>query len=98
MLKTVVSSSFSNQCQICLCSSRILVEYSIYQKFKSDFCSKVSELIVGDPSKLDTEFGAISSEEHFHKIKNYMDLANKEGATVLTGGTVEKYSGRCAKG
>ena len=27
-----------------------------------------------------------------------MDLANKEGATVLTGGTVEKLSGRCAKG
>ena len=98
MLETVVRSSFSNQGQICLCSSRILVESSIYEKFKSDFCSKVSELIVGDPSKLDTEFGAISSEEHFHKIKNYMDLANKEGATVLAGGTVEKLSGRCAKG
>ena len=98
MLKTVVRSSFSNQGQICLCTSRILVESSIYEKFKSDFFSKVSELIVGDPSKLDTEFGAISSEEHFHKIKNYMDLANKEGATVLTGGTVEKYSGRCTKG
>ena len=41
------------------------------EKFKSDFCSKVSELIVGDPLKLDTEFGAISSEKHFHKIKNY---------------------------
>ena len=84
MLETVVRSSFSNQGQICLCSSRILVESSIYEKFKSDFCSKVSELIVGDPSKLDTEFGAISSEQHLHKIKNYMDLANKEGATVLT--------------
>tara|TARA_B100000900_G_scaffold142750_1_gene121044 strand:- start:451 stop:1026 length:576 start_codon:yes stop_codon:yes gene_type:complete len=74
------------------------VESSIYEKFKSDFCLKVSELIVGDPSKLDTEFGAISSEEHFHKIKNYMDLAKNEGATVLTGGTVENLSGRCAKG
>ena len=34
MLETVVRSSFSNQGQICLCSSRILVESSIYEKFK----------------------------------------------------------------
>tara|TARA_Y100001970_G_scaffold266645_1_gene355584 strand:- start:799 stop:1374 length:576 start_codon:yes stop_codon:yes gene_type:complete len=74
------------------------VESSIYEKFKSDFSLKVSELIVGDPLKLDTQFGAISSEQHFHKIKYYMDLANEEGATVLTGGNVEKLSGRCAKG
>ena len=70
MLETVVRSSFSNQGQICLCSSRILVESSIYEKFKSDFSLKVSELIVGDPLKLDTQFGAISSEQHFHKIYN----------------------------
>ena len=73
MLETVVRSSFSNQGQVCLCSSRILVESSIYEKFKSDFSLKVSELIVGDPLKLDTQFGAISSEQHFHKIKYYME-------------------------
>jgi aminomuconate-semialdehyde/2-hydroxymuconate-6-semialdehyde dehydrogenase len=33
MLETVVRSSFSNQGQICLCSSRILVESSIYETF-----------------------------------------------------------------
>ena len=98
MLETVVRSSFSNQGQICLCSSRILVESSIYEKFKVDFCSKVSELIIGDPMHLDTQFGAISSEQHFLKIKDYMDLANKEGANILTGGSVEELSGRCAKG
>ena len=98
MLETVVRSSFSNQGQICLCSSRILVQSSIYEKFKSDFCSKVSGLVIGDPMDPMTQFGAISSEQHFLKIKKYIEIAIEEGASVLTGGNVEKLNGRCSKG
>jgi protein SCO1/2 len=35
-MKTTIQSSFSNQGQICLCGSRILIEESIYEKFKTD--------------------------------------------------------------
>jgi aminomuconate-semialdehyde/2-hydroxymuconate-6-semialdehyde dehydrogenase len=41
MLKTTVQSSFSNQGQICLCGSRILIQASIYEKFKSAFYLKL---------------------------------------------------------
>jgi len=98
MLDTIVRSSFSNQGQICLCSSRILIERSIYERFKKDFCSQVSNLIIGDPMDIDTQFGAISSEEHFLKINNYIELARQEGASILTGGTAEKLNGRCSDG
>jgi aminomuconate-semialdehyde/2-hydroxymuconate-6-semialdehyde dehydrogenase len=97
-LDTVVRSSFSNQGQICLCSSRILIEGSIYEQFKKDFCSKASKLVIGDPMDIDTQFGAISSEEHFSKINNYIELARQEGASILTGGNTSKLNGRCSNG
>ena len=98
MLDTVTRSSFSNQGQICLCSSRILIEKSIYDKFKKDFISRVSELIVGDPNDEDTQFGALSSQAHYKKILDYIDLGKKEGGEILLGGNAVKINGRCKDG
>lgn len=86
MLTTTVRSSFSNQGQICLCGSRILVEESIYEKFKVDFIQKVSELKVGNPSSLDTNIGALVSAAHLQKVKSYIDIAENEGGKILFGG------------
>ncbi len=86
MLATTVRSSFSNQGQICLCGSRILVEESIYEKFKVDFIQKVSELKVGNPSSLDTNIGALVSAAHLQKVKSYIDIAENEGGKILFGG------------
>ena len=98
MLETMVRSSFSNQGQICLCSSRILVEESIYEKFKIDFVQRVSELKIGDPSKEGTQFGAISSKGHYEKVLSYMEIAKQEGGKVLVGGNLIKINGRCETG
>ena len=98
MLDTVTRSSFSNQGQICLCSSRILIEKSIYDKFKKDFISRVSELIVGDPNNENTQFGSISSQAHYDKILDYIDLGKKEGGEILLGGNEVKINGRCKDG
>ena len=46
MLDSLVKSSFMNQGQICLAGSRIYVQDTIYNKFKKDFISKVSQLII----------------------------------------------------
>lgn len=88
MLATTVRSSFSNQGQICLSGSRILVEESIYNRFKTDFIKKVSELKVGNPSSFDTDIGALVSEAHLQKIKNYIDIAEQEGGKILFGGNL----------
>jgi len=98
MLETVVQSSFSNQGQICLSSSRILIQTEIFQRFKKDFIGKVNKLIVGDPQDHESNLGAISSKNHFNKILNYIKLAEKEGGEILFGGKALKLSGRCKKG
>ncbi|MFN4122973.1 MAG: aldehyde dehydrogenase [Flavobacteriales bacterium] len=85
-VKEVVRASFSNQGQICLCGSRILVQKGIYDRFKEAFLEEVKKLKVGDPNQPDTSFGALVSSEHIEKVISYIQLAKNEGGVLLTGG------------
>lgn len=98
MLKTTLLSSFSNQGEICLCGSRILVEKPIYEKFKAAFVDATKQLTVGDPLEETTRIGAIVSGPHFDKINYHINLAKEEGGTILCGGQVVKVKGRCENG
>jgi len=86
MIKTTIQSSFANQGEICLCGSRIFVERPVYEKFKTAFVEKASQLKAGDPSLATTRMGAIVSKGHMEKILSYVELAQEEGGTILTGG------------
>lgn len=98
MLKTTLLSSFANQGQICLCGSRIFVEREIYDKFKSDFVSKVSKMIIGNPLNDNTQIGAIVSKSHKEKILSYIQLAKEEGGTIICGGNEVKLEGELSEG
>jgi aminomuconate-semialdehyde/2-hydroxymuconate-6-semialdehyde dehydrogenase len=98
MLATTLLSSFANQGQICLCGSRILVERKLYDKFKNDFVSRVKELVVGNPLDEKTKVGAVVSKPHFEKILSYIELAKKEGGTVLCGGSPVTVAGEFSEG
>lgn len=86
MLSTTLRSSFANQGQICLCGSRIFIERSIYDKFKTAFVEKVSKTVVSNPTDPNARLGAVVSKPHMEKVLSYVDLAKQEGGTVLTGG------------
>lgn len=85
-VNTAVRSAFTNQGQICLCGSRILVHQSIYEKFKAAFVEKVKQIKVGNPSDDENFMGAIVSKAHFNKILSCIALAVSEGGKILTGG------------
>jgi len=97
-IKTSLLSSFSNQGEICLCGSRILVERSLFDKFVSEFVKRTKELRVGDPLNESTQLGAMVSEGHLKKVLGYVSLAKEEGGKILTGGNQIKIEGRCANG
>lgn len=98
MMQTTLQSSFANQGQICLCGSRILIEKSIYEKFKTEFVEKVKKLTVGDPLHPDTKQGAIVSKAHYEKILKCIATAKEEGGTVLCGGYAIQPEGKCENG
>jgi aminomuconate-semialdehyde/2-hydroxymuconate-6-semialdehyde dehydrogenase len=97
-LSTAIRSSFTNQGEICLCGSRILVERTIYDRFLEDFVQCVQQLTVGDPMFDDIRLGALVSEAHLHKVLGYVQLAVEEGGVVRCGGQRVIPSGRCARG
>lgn len=98
-LATSVHSSFTNQGQICLCGSRILVEKSLYEQFLNDFVARTQALKVGDPLEADTDIGAIVSQMQLEKDLSYIQLAREEGGTIQTGGArVAGINERCKEG
>jgi aminomuconate-semialdehyde/2-hydroxymuconate-6-semialdehyde dehydrogenase len=97
-LATTVRSSFTNQGEICLCGSRVLVQDSIYDRFQAELVSRTKKLRVGDPMEPTTDQGALISAAHFEKVRGYLGLARQEGGRVLCGGDVVSPPGRCARG
>ncbi len=98
MMRTTLQSSFANQGQICLCGSRILVEESVYEKFKTEFVARAAKLTVGDPLDEQSRQGAVVSKMHFDKVMSCIELAKQEGGKVLLGGNVVNPGGRCENG
>lgn len=95
---TSINSSFTNQGEICLCGSRIFVEKPVYERFVEAFVNQAKALMVGDPFEDKTRIGALVSEAHMNKVLSYIELASREGGTLLTGGKRITVPGRCAKG
>ena len=95
---TTVRSSFSNQGQICLTGSRILVERKIYDRFRDALIDRTQKLRVGDPLEAGTDQGALVSKQHLEKVLSYIEIAKEEGGKILTGGKRVRVEGRCANG
>jgi aminomuconate-semialdehyde/2-hydroxymuconate-6-semialdehyde dehydrogenase len=85
-LATTLRSSFANQGQICLCGSRILVEKSLYPRFRDALVAKAKKMKVGDPMDPSTKMGAVVSKDHRDKILASIELAKTEGGKILCGG------------
>lgn len=99
MLKTTLASSFTNQGQICLCGSRILVERSLYDRFLHDFVEGTKAMKVGDPLEPDTRIGAVVSRAQYEKVLHYIMLAKEEGGKIETGGLpAYEVNERCKSG
>ena len=93
MLKTVLRSAFENQGQICLCGSRIFVEASLFEQFKTDFIERVSQLTVGHPSNESTQVGALVSKAHIEKVLSFIDRVDSNGGKLLHGGKRVRIKG-----
>lgn len=91
-------AALTNQGEICLCGSRILVERSVHDAFVAGVVARVAALKVGDPDEAGTDIGALISEAHVDKVAGYVALAREEGGVVATGGERVQLDGRCAGG
>ncbi len=97
-MDTIVRSGFANQGEICLCGSRLLVQRSIYDAFRTRYLARVQALRVGDPDDANSDLGAMVSKVHYDKVLGCIAQARAEGGRVLCGGEAIRLPGRCAEG
>ncbi|OES44803.1 aldehyde dehydrogenase family protein [Domibacillus iocasae] len=81
-----VFGAFFNQGQVCVASSRLLVDEKIYDMFLTRLVEKTAAIRIGDPSLEETEMGPIITKEHLEKIERYIEIGRSEGAELLYGG------------
>ena len=97
---TSVRAAFTNQGELCLSGSRLFVEASAYDDVVARFVAAAKQLRLGDPLEPATEQGALVSAAHRDKVLGYLDLARREGGTILCGGgpPAKPVSERCRNG
>jgi betaine-aldehyde dehydrogenase len=89
---------FFNQGQVCCAGSRLFLAEEIKDEFLDRFKEKAQKVKVGDPMDTGTQMGPQVSEVQLNRIKDYVDIAREEGATVLTGGCPPALEGDFQKG
>ncbi|SDW49469.1 aminomuconate-semialdehyde/2-hydroxymuconate-6-semialdehyde dehydrogenase [Amycolatopsis xylanica] len=77
---------FAGNGQMCFAGSRLLVQRGILPEFLTRFTEAAEKLVVGDPKDPATELGPLIERRHLDKVHGYVELAQREGGTVLTGG------------
>jgi aminomuconate-semialdehyde/2-hydroxymuconate-6-semialdehyde dehydrogenase len=98
-VKTSLRAAFSNQGEICHCSSRILVERKVFDEFVERFVAGATTLRLGDPLEPATEQGAVVSKAHHDKILAALALAKQEGGRFACGGSAAPApNARCESG
>lgn len=81
-------SIYLNQGQMCTAMSRIFVEEEVFEKFCADFVSKAERITLGNGLDYLTQMGPLISDPQRRRVMAAVEGAVKEGATLLTGGTI----------
>ncbi len=84
--QTAAAGIFRNSGQVCVASSRLLVENSIQEVFLKKIIELAEDFKVANPLDLTTRIGAVASERQLQRNLSYVEKASSEGATLATGG------------
>jgi gamma-glutamyl-gamma-aminobutyraldehyde dehydrogenase len=77
---------FRNAGQVCVAASRLIVERSIAEDFTALIAAEAAALRTGNPLRLETQAGAVSSEAQLARTLAHVAAAEAEGARLMTGG------------
>jgi aminomuconate-semialdehyde/2-hydroxymuconate-6-semialdehyde dehydrogenase len=84
-----IKAIFTNAGQVCLAGSRLYVQRGVYPAFVEAFVAAAEALVVGDPKDAATQLGPLASQEHYKKVRSYVDELDAAGGAagrVATGG------------
>lgn len=85
-LSGTIDAIFRNQGEVCLAGSRLLVQRPIYEEFVARYVELAEALPTGDPLDPATKVGPLITPEHLERVLGYVELGEREGGKLLTGG------------
>jgi acyl-CoA reductase-like NAD-dependent aldehyde dehydrogenase len=77
---------FHNAGQICVASSRLLVEEKVLDEVVEAISGKVARIRVGDPTRADVHIGPLVSQRQYERVVGYIEAGTDEGASLQAGG------------
>ncbi|WP_413628851.1 NAD-dependent succinate-semialdehyde dehydrogenase [Herbaspirillum frisingense] len=80
------ANRFRGTGQICISSTRFLVQRSVYARFAEQFVAATRKLVVGDGMDPATQVGPLANPRQLEKMEALVADAVAQGAKVLTGG------------
>jgi len=84
--ETSPMSVFANTGQDCCARSRVFVERSIFEPFVEKFVAATKKLVVGDPSRPETQLGPLVSAGQRGSVEEYLADARARGSKFACGG------------
>ena len=84
--ETSPMSVFANTGQDCCARSRMFVERSIYEPFVSQFVAATAKLVVGDPTRPETQLGPMVSAGQRASVEEFLADARQRGSKFACGG------------
>jgi aldehyde dehydrogenase (NAD+) len=85
----IIDGIFFNQGHVCCAGSRLLVEESIAEDLVERLKRRVQTLRIGDPLDKNTDVGAINSKAQYDRVNSFIEIGEREGATVWQGAACE---------
>ena len=78
---------FYGKGEVCAAGSRLLVDRSIKDAFMEKLVARARKMVPGDPLDARTRLGAIASKTQLERVLGYVDVAKREGASLVAGGS-----------
>jgi len=85
-VKLTAFSIFNNNGEACTAGSRTFVHADIYDEFVKKLKEHVATFKVGYNLNEDNNLGPLVDKEQYDRVKSYIEIGKKEGATLLIGG------------
>src|SRR5438105_13621825 len=82
-----------NTVQDCCARSRVFVERPAYDGFVEAMAKRTDQLRIGPPLEDDTDLGPLISAGQRQTSLDYLELGQKEGARLVTGGEIPQVAG-----
>ena len=83
---TALEANFYTAGEVCSNATRVFIQKSIADDVIGRMKTMAADMKIGDPMAADVQVGALVSEQHLGKVKDYIAKGIAEGARLVTGG------------